>query len=250
VKRLRLAVDISLVLMHLALGAVIIFCFFYFLSLHGRERLITWWARIVVGLFGVEVRVLGDTTLRDTGHMLLLNHISWSDIYVVDVYRATRFVARAEIRKWPLIGWLCDRTGTIFIERSRRQAVRGAIETVASALRSGACVGVFPEGTTTDGLTLLPFHANLIQAAIDAAVPIVPATLRYRDLAGRVATGAAYVGEMSLWDSVKSLLLARPLKAELTLLAPISTIGMTRRELAAAARRAIAESLFPGSTIA
>jgi 1-acyl-sn-glycerol-3-phosphate acyltransferase len=243
VKRLRVFIGVIPVFLHLAVGAVIIFLSFGFLSVAARERLIRWWSKIIVRLFGLEVNISGFTALRDTGHMLVLNHISWSDIYVIDVYRATRFVAKAEIRRWPLIGWLCTRTGTIFIERGRRQAVHGAIESVASALRLGACIGVFPEGTTTDGRTLLPFHANLLQAAIDAGVPIVPATLRYCDALGGIATEAAYVDEMSLWDSVVSLLLAPRLTVELTLLDPIPTTGMTRRGLTSLAEAAIAKAL-------
>jgi 1-acyl-sn-glycerol-3-phosphate acyltransferase len=243
VTRLRVLIGLIPVLLHLAVGAVIILVSFGFLSVATRERLIRWWARIIVRLFGLEVHISGHTALRDTGHMLVLNHISWSDIYVIDVYRATRFVAKAEIRRWPLIGWLCTRTGTVFIERGRRQAVHGAIEAVAGALRSGACIGVFPEGTTTDGRELLPFHANLLQAAIDAGVSIVPATLRYRDAHGRVAIEAAYVGEMSLWDSAVSLLLAPKLRVELTLLEPIPTAGMTRRGLTSLAEASIAKAL-------
>jgi 1-acyl-sn-glycerol-3-phosphate acyltransferase len=243
VRRLRFVFDLVCVLFHLALGTVIIFFSFPFFSVARRERLITWWASVMVALLGLSVRLEGDQRLKDTGHMLVLNHISWVDIYVIDVYRATRFVAKADIRSWPLIGWLCERTGTIFIERSRRHAVHGAIGAVANALSAGACVGLFPEGTTSDGLSLLPFHANLIQGAIDARVPIVPATLCYRNAQGQIATEAAYVGDMSLWDSLKALLLARPLSVTLTLLAPLESNGESRQLLAAAAEHAIAASL-------
>jgi 1-acyl-sn-glycerol-3-phosphate acyltransferase len=230
-------------ILHLLLGALIVLVSFAFLGAATREKLVRWWAGVLLHLFGLSVVLKGDFSRRDIGHMLLLNHVSWIDVYVVDRYRAARFVAKSEIRSWPLIGWLCERTGTIFIERGRRRAVHGVIEQVTQALTAGSCVAVFPEGTTTDGSVLLPFHSNMVQAAIDAGTPVVPATIRYRDRDGRLALAAAFIGDMTIQQSVIAMLRALPLSVELTILPAIDARGQTRRQIAEQARVVIRDQL-------
>jgi 1-acyl-sn-glycerol-3-phosphate acyltransferase len=241
---------ITRTLIHVLLGTLMIaFCFPWASSMR-RDALIRWWSRRVLRICGVTVRIAGSTAARraaEQGAMLLLNHISWLDIYVVHVLKPARFVAKSEIRSWPMIGYLCDRTGTIFIERGKRHAVHQANQIVADALRKGDLVGVFPEGTTSDGTRLLPFHANLIQAAVDADVTVLPAALRYlkKEASGQESQtqDAAYVGEMSLFDSFKMVLRGAPILAELSLLEPLSSTGRSRHQLAEAARTAIAALL-------
>ena len=234
-KRLSRWLRMSDVVLHMLLGALIVFCAFPLMSAARREKAVRWWAGVLLQLFGLTVALKGHLSQRERPHMLVLNHVSWIDVYVVDRYRASCFVAKSEIRAWPLVGWLCERTGTIFIERGKRRAVHGAIESIKGALRAGACVAVFPEGTTSDGSVLLPFHSNLLQAAIDTATPILPATIRYLDQSGKLAVSAAFVGDMTMWESAFRLLAAAPLIAELTLLRPIAS-DMDRRELANEAR--------------
>ena len=232
-----------LVALHLLLGVAIIAVTFRLLDMTQRERVTRWWSRIMLRIFGISVHLSGASMLRDQGHMLLINHVSWIDVYVVNSYRATRFVAKSEIRSWPLIGWLCHGAGTIFIERSRRRAVHGVLGRMEHALREDACVGIFPEGTTSDGTLLLPFHANLIEAAIVAGVPVVPATLRYQTAAGQLALAAGYIGDMTLFQSASALLRARPLSARLELHAAIDPAGKTRHDIARQARLVMIEAL-------
>jgi 1-acyl-sn-glycerol-3-phosphate acyltransferase len=232
-----------LVALHLLLGAVLAAVAFPLLGIAGRERVTRWWSRVILRIFGISVQLSGNSMLRDHGHMLLINHISWIDVYVVNSYRATRFVAKSEIRSWPLIGWLCDRVGTIFIERNRRRAVHGVLGRIEHALRDDACIGIFPEGTTSDGTLLLPFHANLIEAAIVAGVPVVPATLRYASPSGQLALAAGYIGDMTLFESALSLLGARPLCARLALHGAIDTAGKTRHQVARDARLVMMQAL-------
>ena len=243
---------------HLLVGATILAIFFPFASRQRRERTIRWWSRKLLAICGVEPRVGGTNAVDSTSlhelcsspfprTMLVMNHISWIDIYIVHALRPARFVAKSEIRAWPLIGYLCDRTGTIFLERGKRHAVHQATRVVADVLIGGGLVAVFPEGTTTDVATLLPFHANLIQAAVDAGVPVRPAALRYfkRDDSGkeRFTDAAAYVGETTMFESLQMILRRQPLVADLRLLGPIDTAGLTRHQIADRARRAIAEEL-------
>jgi 1-acyl-sn-glycerol-3-phosphate acyltransferase len=135
------------------------------------------------------------------------------------------------------------KSGTIFLQRTRRTAVMGVIASMAEAIQSGAVVGVFPEGTCTDGTVLLPFHANLIQAAINAKAKVVPATLRYRHSDGRIALAAGFVGDMTLVDTAKAMIRARPLTVELLLHPAIDVSGLTRHEVAARARQPMLEGL-------
>ena len=108
------------------------------------------------------------------GRLVVANHLSWLDIFAIDALCPASFVAKSEIARWPLVGTLVARAGTLFIERGRRHAVHRLIEHIERSLQAGGRVAVFPEGTTGAGHALLPFHANLIQAAVDAQAPVVP----------------------------------------------------------------------------
>ena len=271
--RLRLAFALPRVGLHIALALVIVTLGFPFASHATRQRLIRWWSRRLLAICGMRVRVIGpgdDDALEQApndaldhsstramrpqtiidamrpggiGAMLVMNHISWIDIYVVHSVRPARFIAKSEIAKWPVIGYLTDRTGSIFIERGRRHAVRDANRRATELLGAGDLIAMCPEGTTGEGDRLLPFHANLIQPAIDARVPIVVAGLRYLDAHGRRTTAASYVGDLTLFQSMVRIIRARPITAELHLIAAIDAASATRHEVGQRARALIAETL-------
>jgi 1-acyl-sn-glycerol-3-phosphate acyltransferase len=241
--RIGLAFVLARIVVHIALGTAIIASYFPFASEVSRQNLVRWWSRRVLGMCGVRLRLAGRLQGEGRGQMLVLNHISWADIYVVHAIQATRFVAKSEIRQWPVIGYLCDRTGTIFIERGRRHAVHQANQHIAELLRQRACVGVFPEGTTSDGDGLLPFHANLIQAAIEAEAPVQPIALRYQKPGGGRTAAAAYIGDTTLFESLCAVIRGAPIVAQASVLSPIDTRGKTRHQVAQEARVAIALSL-------
>ncbi|MEZ5730003.1 MAG: lysophospholipid acyltransferase family protein [Burkholderiaceae bacterium] len=155
-----------------------------------RRAQIAGWSRWLLRACGVQPIELsppaeGRLADRGEGQMLLLNHLSWLDIFVIDALAPATFVAKSEIARWPLLGTLVAAVGTEFIERGRRHAVHRVIERLDAKLGAGTRVAVFPEGTTTDGRRLLPFHGNLAQAAINAGAPVVPVGLRYLDPAGQ-----------------------------------------------------------------
>lgn len=241
---------------HILVGVLILAIVFRFCSFRQRQALIRWWSRKVLGICGVTVRIVGNKpafmetiSAPSKQGMLLMNHISWIDIYVIHAFKPARFVAKSEIRSWPFIGYLCDRTGTIFIERGKRHAVHDVNKIVAEVLRNDGFVAVFPEGTTTDGTHLLPFHANLIQAAVDAGVPVQPAALRYLKPGRRGESedqptrAAAYIDQINLIDSLKMIIHNAPIIAEIRLLDSIPPTGYKRHEIAAMARSAIAREL-------
>jgi 1-acyl-sn-glycerol-3-phosphate acyltransferase len=204
-----------------------------------REARVQAWAHAMLGRLGIRVEVRGRPPAN--GPMLLVaNHISWLDILVLHAARHCRFVAKAEVRHWPLIGALATGGGTLYIEReSRRDALR-VVHRMAECLRAGDIVAVFPEGTTSDGTRLLPFHANLLQAAISANAPALPVGLSFLDTATRaVSTAPAYVGEDTLLASVWRTLCAPPITAVVCFGEPQFALGRERRQWAAQLRLAV-----------
>ncbi|SDV47847.1 lysophospholipid acyltransferase family protein [Chitinasiproducens palmae] len=171
--------------------------------------------------------------------LLVANHISWIDIFVIDGWRPTHFVAKSEIRGWPVIGWLASEVGTLFIERGKRSDAKRVVDVLAQHIGAGEPVALFAEGTTSDGSTVLPFHANLFAAAHAAGAPVRPIAVRYEDADGFRTDAPAFVGETTLYASVMALLRARPLTAWLTIGPPLASEGLTRRALADTTRQAI-----------
>jgi len=239
-RHLRLTIGAVRLVINVLIGLFLVACWFPLAGPARRLALVRWWARGVLRICGVQLIVRG--TPLTGGHVLVSNHISWMDIYAINAVAVARFVAKAEIRSWPLFGWLAARTGTLFLERGRRHAVHRANATIATALRAGDRIGIFPEGTTGDGGTVLRFHANLIEAAIETNAPVQPLALCYRTAAGEPTQAPAFVGEMTLIESIASTLAAAPLRVELNYLPAIAVAGLTRHEVAELARDAIVAS--------
>ncbi|MBZ0096835.1 MAG: 1-acyl-sn-glycerol-3-phosphate acyltransferase [Sulfuricella sp.] len=217
------------------------------LPLVGRARrteLIRRWSAGVLAILNVRLSVRGevpDVSAADV--MFVANHISWLDIYLLGAVCPVRFVAKAEVRAWPVIGWLAEKIGTLFIERTRRHDTARAGREVVDALRQGDCVAVFPEGTTSNGTLLRPFHASLLQSAIDSGARLWPVAIRYQHRDGTANLSPAYVDNMSFADSLFRILDEPELEAEITYLEPLPVHGRSRRELAALAEKAIANAL-------
>jgi 1-acyl-sn-glycerol-3-phosphate acyltransferase len=238
---------IAFVVFHVLWGMLVAGLMFPWLPARVRDALLRFWSRILLAAMGVRLETRGwpapSGPEGSTGALLLLNHVSWIDVFVVAAVVPARFVAKREIRAWPLLGWLSEAVGTLFIERGRRHAVAHVNRHVAERLRSGQSVGIFPEGTTTDGTTLLPFHSNLVQSALLAGAPVVPVALQYRQ-DDEPSVAAAYVGEMSLGESILRILIAPRLRVVADFLPPLQIApGETRQAIARQARQAISAAL-------
>ncbi len=230
--------------LHLTVGLCKAALLFPWLDASGRDRRVQRWSHQLVRICGLTLQV--DDSLQQhpaSPALIICNHISWLDIFVINTIHPCRFVAKSDIRDWPLIGWLCDRSGTIFIARGRQRDVRRIYAGLAQSIHAGDRVSFFPEGTTASQGTVLPFHANLFEAAIEAQVPIQPYAIRYVDAQGELHTAADFVGEMSFLESVIIIMRSRGIRAELIRLPLIETQGTHRRELAKAAREQIAAAL-------
>jgi 1-acyl-sn-glycerol-3-phosphate acyltransferase len=242
VTALRALWRIARVALHALHGLAIVVVAFRALNVEQRRRRIRWWSARLFDLLGARLEVIGDVHPGAT--LLAANHISWLDVAAIHaVAPHARFVSKAEVRHWPLINRLVDAGGTLYIERSRARDAMRVVHEIAAALRAGETVAVFPEGTTTDGRSLLPFHANLLQAAISTATPIQPVALRFSDATQSVSTSASYVGDTTLLQSVWSIARAQGLRVKVSLLLAESSTHGDRRALAARIRELIAAEL-------
>jgi 1-acyl-sn-glycerol-3-phosphate acyltransferase len=175
--------------------------------------------------------------------MLVANHISWLDIHVLNAVLPARFVAKSEVREYPLIGWLSKRIGTLYIRRARSRDVGRVIGQLTEILHGGEPVVVFPEGTTTDGTVVLKFHSSLLQSAVEAGAMVQPVAIRYRREDGTRCAEAAFIGGTTLVESLKIIAAQPAICVELVFLPPIAASGWSRGELGATARELILRSL-------
>ena len=172
------------------------------------------WSRQMLSILGVELVVQGTPPTH--GPLLMVsNHISWLDILVLNAAHPSRFVSKADVKSWPLLGSLITGAGTLYIEReSRRDAMR-VVHHMAERLRAGDVLTVFPEGTTGDGRELLPFHANLLQAAIAANAPVLPLALSFVDsVRGGRHDAPLFIGDTTLVASIWTTLCADGVQAQ------------------------------------
>jgi 1-acyl-sn-glycerol-3-phosphate acyltransferase len=226
-------------LLHILVGFFTILLLFPRLSPEQRQLRTQVWSLAMLRCIGIELIVKGNPA--HTGPLLLVaNHMSWLDITSLHAARFCRFVSKADIKKWPFIGMLASGIGTLFIEReSRRDAMR-VVHHMTQSLLAGDVLGVFPEGTTTDGTAALKFHANLVQAAIAANAPIQPVALKFIDTAtGQHSTAPCYIGEDTLAESVWRALTAPNIAVVIRFGEPQFADGRDRRAWALELQQAV-----------
>ena len=204
-----------------------------------RDQQVQVWASRALRCMGVELRVAGVPPVA--GPLLLVaNHISWLDIVVLHAAHHCRFVSKSDVKHWPLVGTLATGAGTLYIERTSRRDAMRVVHRMAQALQDGDILAVFPEGTTGDGSGVLPFHANLLQAAIAAKAPVQPVALQFIDGAsGLPSRAVSYVGDESLPGSFWRTLCATQLRAEVAFGMVQTADGRERRAWAHDLRAAI-----------
>lgn len=227
------------VLAHVLAGAWTIRVVFPRLSVTQKEERIQAWALELLARLAIKLIVKGQPCQAGPA-LLASNHISWLDIMVLHAARHCRFVSKSELQHWPLVGTLATGAGTLYIEReSRRDAMR-VVHHMAECLRQGEVLAVFPEGTTGDGTQLLPFHANLLQAAISAQAPVQPVALHFADeVTGAVSFAPCYIGDDTLVRSIWRTLSAKGVVAVLHFGTPQLANGRDRRAWAADLRTTI-----------
>jgi 1-acyl-sn-glycerol-3-phosphate acyltransferase len=227
---LRAIVRLLRAVVHALHGALI--CAFVFPRLDATQRMarVGWWSARMLGVLGIGLQASG--TPRGGPVLIVANHVSWLDILAINAVQPARFVSKADVRHWPFLGYLVACGGTLFIERERKRDALRVVHQIAAALKAGETVAVFPEGTTGDGRGVLPFHANLLQAAIATETPVQPFVLRYSDAHTAFSAAGSYVGDTSLVASLWSAARADRLCAHVRVLSPEGTRHLDRRALA------------------
>ena len=241
-RRLRAAWRLLRCLLHGLHGVAIVVTRFESLPRAEQHRLVKWWAAKLLRLIGIELRIRGEP--QPGSGLLVLNHVSWLDIMVVHAaLPEARFVSKADVKAWPLAGRLADAADTLYLQRERKRDALRVVHAMAEALRAGDTVAIFPEGTTSTGHGLLPFHANLLQAAVTTCTPVQPAALRFADRTNAVSPALEFVGETTLVQSLWRAACGDGVVAHFSFLPPHSAQGVTRRQLADALRADVAAAL-------
>lgn len=212
----------------------------------GRQEAIRAWSRQTLRVLGIHLQVLGDPPTQ--GPLLVVaNHMSWLDIVVLNAVRPCRFVSKADVKHWPVVGQLVAASGTLFIERENRRDALRVVHQMAEQLQAGDVLAVFPEGTTGDGQGVLPFHANLLQAALATDSPILPVGLAYLRGNGQALLGEAhrhdaptYIGDTTLVVSIWRTASATDVQATVHWGEPEFAQGRDRRAWGQALRAEVA----------
>ena len=208
-----------------------------------QKRLMQNWATRFINILGIQLTYRGELPGIDNKQVLFVaNHVSWLDICVLMAICPTRFVAKSEIRGWPVIGRLSLNTGTLFIHRAKRRDTLRINKDIAAALKTGDRVVIFPEGTTSDGVQIKHFHASLFESAVAPDVALYPIAISYRNMAGNISEEAPFIGD-SLLTSLRKILSQRKINVNVSVMVPVKDSGMNRRALARFAEQSIANAL-------
>ncbi|KAF0165202.1 MAG: 1-acyl-sn-glycerol-3-phosphate acyltransferase [Rhodocyclaceae bacterium] len=229
--------------LHVLSGALQVALLFPFGGSAGRQFLRQNWSRQLLTLLGIRIEAVDGGLSGVENGLLVCNHISFIDIFVINALLPSGFVAKRDVAQWPLIGWLCRHNDTVFIERGSRRAAHSTHQEMLAAFGAGKRLVVFPEGTTTAGDYLLPFHAALFQSAIDAAVPVHAVALSYHRADGLRSAAPAYIDDVSLVACLMTVLRTRGLTARIALAASFVPPLPERRHLARHAQHAVAAAL-------
>lgn len=209
-----------------------------------RARILRWWSAKLLRILRIIPDVRGHPPdWQDRDLVVVANHISWLDIFVINAVRPTRFVAKSEIRDWPFVGWLCEKTGTIFIKRAKRKDTHKINQVMHDVLAGGDCVGLFPEGTTTAGDRLRKFHSSLFEPAVVSAGKVLPMAIAYREESGERSFAPAYIEDVTLVQSIQAILSCPKLVVEVTCGDLLAAEKFSRRDLASACETLIARIL-------
>lgn len=224
--------------LHLLEGMLTLACITPLVAPSTVLRLRQRWSARLLALLGIELEAGNHAVVP--GSLLVANHVSWVDIFVINALAPAAFISKAEVRGWPVIGWLAAKSETVFLRRGSRGHAREVNAEIAALLDAGRNVAVFPEGTTTDGSRVLGFHAALLQPAIAAGHPVQPLALSYHGDDGCPSRAPAYDGDVSLGQCLAAIIAERRLVARIQPAAPLPIDQATdRRQLAQRARETI-----------
>ncbi len=241
-RRLRGVLRLVRAVAHGLHGLAIVLFAFPRLDVAARHQRIRWWSAEMLRLLGIGRVVEGVAPIA--GGLLVANHVSWLDIMAIHaVVPEARFVSKADVKAWPLVARLVDAGGTLYLERERKRDALRVVRVVTESLAAGHTVAIFPEGTTSSGHGLLPFHANLLQAAVASGQPVQPIALRFSESANAVSEAVEFVGRTTMLESLWGTACGDGVVVRLVFLPARDAAGADRRELAVRLRDDIAAAL-------
>jgi 1-acyl-sn-glycerol-3-phosphate acyltransferase len=202
------------------------------------------WAQQLLAILEIEVQS-NKLPQADFSGLVVSNHLSWLDILVLQSLMPGCFVAKTEVRQWPVVGYLAQACATIFVDRSSPRSARSMVDNTAAAIAQGYAVVVFPEGTSSNGQNLGDFHANIFESAIRAQAPVQLLSLQYLDSrSGKAAAAAHFIDDMTLMGSLKDVMATSTIQARVHIGECIGAQGHTRKTLALQAHQTIRTHLF------
>lgn len=217
---------------------------FFWVNAEQKNRLKLSWSSAMMSLLGVRVTKSGNVPESNApGTLVVANHISFMDIFAISAEIPATFVSKSDVTSWPIFGWMAVKAGTLFIERGSRRAAHRVQEQMVERLLSGDIIVIFPEGTTSNGKSVLPFHAALLQSAIDANVDVVCISLSYVDRDGQFSERAAYIGDMSLLACLWQIVTSGGLQVRIQWNEILNAPHSDRRHLSNHAHRVIAHAV-------
>ena len=225
--------------LHLLWGCTTVVTVFPFIGLDKRRWLKQRWSRQLLQVLGVALHIRGEAPRG----LVVANHISFLDIFAINAAAPAAFVSKDDVLNWPVIGWLSRHTETLFMARGSRNAAQRTREALVQHLGDGHLAALFPEGTTSAGTEVLPFHGALFQSAIDAGVPVSPVALRYRDERDNPSLAPAYIDDVSLGQCLWSIASSTGLVVEVRMLPSHDSRETDRRHLSAHCHHAISVAL-------
>ena len=223
---------ISRIIFHTLLGIFTASLVFPLSGKYFKLRIIKWWCQHLLDILNIHVVSMGHLPppyQTASNIMFVANHISWIDIHALNSIIPTRFIAKADIRGWPVFGYLASKSNVLFISREKRHDAARIVNTTSRGLLNGDTMCLFPEGTTTEGTEVKPFKSSIIQGAIHAKATIYPVAIRYPLKDGSANTEIAYAGETTLIESIQKVLMQKKVVVELHFLQPISTAGLSEQ---------------------
>jgi 1-acyl-sn-glycerol-3-phosphate acyltransferase len=231
-------------LLHIAQGLLVTLLIYPRVKPQLRAAVTQAWSAKMLRILNITLAVHGARPAEHTQKLFVVaNHVSWLDIFVINATVPSRFVAKSEIRDWPIAGALCDAAGTIFVHRAKRSDTARINAEIHDALEQGDSVAMFPEGTTTAGDRLLKFHTSLFEPAVVNTALLAPAAIRYRQINGERTAAATFIGEITFIESVSAIIAQKKMIAEITFAPAIDTTALSRRQAALDAENAIAAIL-------
>jgi 1-acyl-sn-glycerol-3-phosphate acyltransferase len=231
---------------HVICGVCTLSFIFPFMDRKSKDQQIQEWSNRLLRIFNIELVVLGADLIDNSPYLIASNHISWLDIHVINAFKPIRFVAKSEVERWPVFGWMAKQLGTVFIQRDSVRHARQVVIQMASVLKTES-ICIFPEGTSTIGEIVLPFKPNLFESAIVAQVSIYPLAIQYLSKkTGERSESPAFIGDMGLLDSMSNIIKNRSLIVRITIL-PICSNDQNstwdRKKLAAYCQESISKTL-------